>query len=435
MAAGVNWLDQKNYLLRVLMVILAFNYVERIALGLLMQDIKVDLQLSDTQMGVLTGIAFAFFYSVMGVPIARLADRGGNRVGIISVTTALCGIAVSLCGIAANFLQLMAIRVAVAIGEAGCMPTSQSLISDHFRRAERPRAMAIFGLGAPIALIIGYFAGGWLNEFYGWRITFAILGAPGIPLAAIAWFSLREPRRENVRVDLVSADIIEPKLPTLKETIAALSSSTTFRHLLIGYSVASFFGFGIAQWKAAFFIRSFGMQTGELGTWFAIIYGIGGLIGTYLGGVWAVRYAPSNEGLQLKVLGCVYAIFAFVSAAIYLSPSPLYAFAFTAVTAVGSGIFTGPLFATIQTLVPERMRATTISLMFLSTNFIGLGLGPVAAGALSDAFQPWAGDASLQYALLALCPGYLWCGWHVWRASQTVSRDVELTAKLGEASQ
>jgi MFS family permease len=184
----------RNYLLTSLLVILVFNYVDRLALGVVLQDIKVDLDLTDTQLGFLSGIAFALFYSVMGVPIARWADRG-DRVVIIVLCTGLWSVAVLLCGVATSFVQLLLIRVVVAIGEAGCTPPAFSLIADYFNRAERPRAAAIYGLGGPLATIVGFFLAGWLNELYGWRVTFMALGAPGLLLAALAWFTLKEPRR------------------------------------------------------------------------------------------------------------------------------------------------------------------------------------------------------------------------------------------------
>src|SRR5688500_10553590 len=163
----------KQYLLAVLLVVLASNYMDRLALGLLLQDIKVDLALSDTQLGFLSGIAFALFYSVMGLPIARWADRG-NRVAIITFTTVLWSAAVALCGVAGNFVQLLLIRMVVAVGEAGCIPPAHSLIADYFTRAERPRAVAIYMLGGQLS-VVGYFAAGWLNELYGWRVTFMLL--------------------------------------------------------------------------------------------------------------------------------------------------------------------------------------------------------------------------------------------------------------------
>lgn len=432
MHTGVNPRLYRAYLLGVLLVILAFNYVDRLALGLMLQDIKTDLALTDTQLGFLSGIAFAAFYSLMGIPIARWADRG-DRVTIITVTTALWSVAVSACGIAGNFMQLMLIRIGVAVGEAGCIPPAHSLIADFFSREQRPRAVATYMLGWPLSVVIGYFLAGWLNELYGWRITFMLLGFPGLVLAPLAWFTLREPRRARAAQG-VSKDASTASQPTLKEVLAILWSSKTFRHLLFSFSIAYFFGYGILQWQPAFFIRSYGLQTGTLGSWFAVIWGVGGLLGIYWGGELAARLAANNERLQLKATAAAYAGFAILSAGIYLSNSHYLALGLLAVATVGLNMTNGPLFATIQTLVPERMRAVSIAVIFLFANLIGMGLGPLAAGALSDALRPWFGEESLRYALLTLCPGYLWGAWHLWRASRTVTSDVEATHVCERAS-
>ncbi len=424
----------KNYHLNVLLVILAFNLLDRMALGVLLQDIKVDLSLSDTQLGLLTGIAFALFYSVMGIPIGRWADRG-DRVRIITITTALWSAAVALCGAAGSFAQLMLVRILVGVGEAGCIPPAHSLIADYFDRAERPRAVARYMLGFPLSAVMGYFLAGWLNELYGWRMTFVLLGLPGLGLAVLAWFTLEEPRRRKpayVAADTAATHSLSPPPvsqvslpPSLKEVCIALWANTTFRHLLLCWSVMSFFGYGIAQWKPTFFIRSFELQTGAVGTWFAVIYGVTGLLGTYIGGALASRLAAHNERLQLTAMAVAVASFAVISAGIYLSPNQYLAFGLLALSLVGVYSIYGPLFATIQTLVPDRMRAMSIALIFLFANLIGMGLGPLAAGALSDALRPEVGEESLRYALLILSPGYLWPAWHLWRGSKTVAHDLK----------
>jgi predicted MFS family arabinose efflux permease len=422
----------KGYLLTILMVVLAFNSVDRLALGLVLQNIKTDLQLSDTQLGFLTGIAFAIFYSVMGIPIARWADRG-NRVRIISLTTAIWSAAVCLCALAGNFAQLLLIRIGVAVGEAGCIPPAHSLIADHFQRAERPRAVARYMLGGPLSAVIGFFVAGWLNELYGWRMTFAILGAPGLALAVLTRLSLREPRtqspasHESAGIADVGRNGITPSsaTPSMREVFVTLWANATFRHLLLCFSVKSFFTYGIAKWQPAFFIRTHGLGTGELGTWLAVIYGVGGLVGTYWGGEWASRHAANNERLQLAAMAVLYCIFAVLFALVYLAPNRYWAFGFLSLAVVGMTMVSGPLFGTLQTLVPDRMRAVSIAIIYLFANLIGMGLGPLAAGALSDTLRPWAGQDSLRYALLALSPAYFWGAWHLWRASRTVTRDLQ----------
>jgi len=247
----------RNYLLAILLVILGYNFVDRLALGLVLQDIKVDLALSDTQLGFLNGVAFALFYSILGIPIARWADRG-NRVSIIGLTTAAWSAAVALSGMATNFVQLMLIRVVVGVGEAGCVPPAHSLIADFFTRAERPRAVSVYMQGISGSLVIGYFVAGWLNEFYGWRAMFLLIGLPGLALATLARFTLREPRKGPPNTAVSSS-----AQPSLKEVCVTLWSSATFRHLLYSYSVLYFFSYGGTQWTPAFFVRSFGLKTGN----------------------------------------------------------------------------------------------------------------------------------------------------------------------------
>jgi len=407
-------------LLVVLLAIYAFNGMDGLALGLVLQDIKRDLHLSDTQLGTLSGIAFAVFYSVMGIPIARWADRG-NRVTIISLSLAGWSIMVALCGMAASFPQLLLARVGVAVGEAGCNPPAQSLIADYFTPAELPRALGIYLLGAAGSIAFGYFVAGWVDQFYGWRTTFVVLGLPGPVLAAIAWFTLKEPRLKRVQKPSESS----PVQATLKEVGATLWSNRTFVHLLLGFSIASFFANGIVTWQAAFFARSYGLSPGELGTWFAVIYGIGGTAGVYIGGEWASRHAVNNERLQLQIMALMYCAFAVISTCVYLSRTPHLALGLLGIAAFGGSTVAAPLFATVQTLVPNRMRATAVAVVYLFSNLIGMGLGPLASGVLSDVLRPWVGVESLRYALLILSPGYLWAGWHLWRAGRSVRSDLD----------
>ncbi len=414
----------RRYILGLLLVILAFNYVDRSVLSIVLQDIKGDLALSDTELGLLTGMAFALFYSVMGIPIARWADRG-NRVTVISVTTALWSLMVALCGVAGSFIQLLLIRIGVAVGEAGAIPPAHSLIADYFSRAERPRAVAIYMLGGSLSVVIGYFGGGWLNEYYGWRLTFILLGLPGVVLALLAWCTLREPRKEK------PPQTEAEDQPPLRQVISTLWRLPSFRHLLIAFSVMFFFGQGVGQWAPSFFIRSHGMSTGELGTWYALIYGLLGAVGTYWGGELASRYAAGREMLQLRSICLLYVLFTFLSLWTYLTPDKAVALSLMGVTALTVNGVSGPMFAIIQTLVPEQMRATAIAFIYLVANLIGMGLGPLAAGLLSDLFTPYYGGEALRYALVALCPGYLWMAAHFWLAARTVETDI---AKIDTAA-
>lgn len=422
----------KHYVLGILTIILFFNYIDRVALGILLQTIKVDFDLSDTQLGLLGGMGFALFYSIMGLPIARWADAG-NRVAIIALACALWSAAVALCGLAGSFVQLLLIRVLVAVGEAGCLPPTFSLMADYYNRAERPRAVAIYGLGGTFALFIGYFLGGWLNEHYGWRITFAALGAPGVLLALLTWLTVREPRRQRPAIsgsNTAHLDVAKAKNqsainhPTVAAVYARLWANVTYRRLLLCLSGLLFFNIGIGQWMPAFFIRTHGFTSEQVGAWLAIVAGLGGLLGAYVGGELAARYAVNNESLQLRAVTVALCCAGVATFFAYVTSNAYVAFALFGLNVFASYAINGPMLATMQTLVPERMRAMAFAIAYLVANLIGMGFGPLAAGALSDLYQSWAKQDSLRYALLTLAPGYFIVAWYAWRSSGSVTGDV-----------
>ncbi len=414
----------KNYLLAILTGMLAFNYMDRFALGLVLQNIKTDLHLSDTQLGLLSGIAFALFYSVLGVPLARWADRG-NRVTIISLSIGLWSVAVAVCGAARSFLQLMLIRVVVGVGESGCVPASLSLISGFFTRDERPRAVSIYMQGVSASVLFGYFAAGWLNQLFGWRIMFVVIGLPGLALATLGVWTIKEaPERK--------AELAMAKRPceSFMEVCSFLLRRPTFRHMLYCCAVNWFFIYGIMQWTPAFFVRSFSMKTGELGTWLAAIYGISFIAGFHLGGEWVTRFALRNESRQLRAMAIVTYIAGVLSALTYLpatSPNYYLALAWLGLSTLTGSAVSGPQFAVIESLMPARMQSVAVALIYLVGNLVGLGLGPWVTGALSDALRPWLGEESLRYALLLLSPICVWSGWHFWAAAKTVTEDLEQT--------
>jgi len=419
----------RHYLLAVLTVIVAFNYTDRFAFGIVLQDIKSDLHLTDSQLGILSGMAFAALYSTMGLPIARWADRG-NRIAIISLATGIWSIAVAACALARGYAQLALMRVVVGVGEAGCVPPSLSLIADFFPRTERARAVSIYMQGITASLVIGYLASGWLNQMLGWRVTFLIIGLPGCLLATIARTTLREPRAVRGAQQRVSP------VP-LGEAVRTLAANRTFRHLLLANAAMWFISYGTMQWTPAFMVREFGVSTGELGTWFAALYGIGGVLGTYLGGELAMRCAKDNERLQLRAMACVIALSAIVNGLAYLpaaAPNAGFAYAWLGLSYWLGALTNGPLFAVLQGLVPATIRATATAVIYLFANLIGIGLGPWLAGTLSDHLQPQLGAESLRYAMLIMCPGMLWGAWHLLAASASVTRDT-LEATAGASSE
>ena len=420
--------EYKHYLLVLLTIVAAFNYLDRGVLGLAMESLKQEFQLSDSQLGFMGGFAFALFYAVAGIPIARWADRG-NRNHVVTLTTGLWSAMVAASSLVGNFTQLLLVRVGVAVGESGCIPPAQSLISDYFNRSERPRAMAIYWMSGPLSTIIAYLGGGWLIEHYGWRITFMVIGIPGILLAVLVKCTLREPRlkQEVNAVDGTAeqADVESQQIP-LVVVLKTLWKKPAFRHLVMGFCISLFFGAGIGVWIPAYFMRSFGMDVSELGSWLALTWGVGGLLFTFLGGFLATRYAPRQEGLQMKSITVIVVLCSVFHILCYLSSNKYMALLFVSiVSGVLIPLVQASVYAAIQGLVEERMRAVALAFIFMVANLIGLGLGPMAVGMLSDFLMPKFEQESLRYALLIFSPGYLWCAFHQWKAASTIEEEIK----------
>ena len=413
-------LHYKNYALVLLTAVAVTNLLDRGVLALSMESIKAEFQLSDGQLGLMSGFAFALFYAVAGVPIARWADRG-NRNTVITVTAALWSAMLVLSGWVASFTQLLMVRVGVAVGEAGCFPPAQSLISDYFNRAERPRAMAVYWLCSPIATVLSYVGGGWLIDHLGWRNTFIVIGVSGGVLAFLVKLTLREPRTE-LNKSIVSE---VQKQPPIKEVMALLWKSHAFKHLTIASCVITFFSVGIAVWIPAFFMRSHGMGATDLGIWIGLSTGVGGLIFTYLGGYLAARFAPCREGLQMKCIAFLTALCAVVHIFFCLSDNTTVSLLLMAVVMGGLlPVVIAPELAAIQSLLDTRVRAVALALFFMMTNLIGMGVGPMTVGLVSDLLAPTFGQESLRYALLLFAPGFLWGAFHFWTVSTTIEKEI-----------
>lgn len=410
--------EYRTYLLIVLIVLLALNSADTLALGLLTQYIKRDLGLSDTELGFLTGFAFSLFYAVMGIPLAQWADRG-NRVHLIGVTTLLWSVAVATCGFVLTFGQLLAVRIGVAVGEAGCIPTANSLIAQHFSRAERAAASSVYLLGGPLSVCIGYLAAGWLSQAFGWRLTFLLLGALGGVVAMLAVLTLREPGRgRDAEAELVGSRI------SMRSLLNILFANRSLRNVLICFVITYLFSNGVNQWLPSFFIRRFAMSSGELGSWLTLIYGVVGATGLVIGGQLCARFAANREGLQLKATAIAYAVYGICTSLCYVVSNPYVAFALIGIGALCTSMSRGPLLAIIQSLTPEAVRARAVAVIFFFANLLGGGIGPLALGWLSDSLAHWAGNNGLRYALLSFSPLMIVAAYTLWIASKTVETDV-----------
>lgn len=410
----------KKYVLSVLTLVYTLNYLDRGLIILLLQPIKNDLRLTDTQLGFLTGIAFALFYATAGVPIARWADRG-NRVTITSLAIGLWGLTVMSCVMVGNFIQLVFARIAAAIGEAGCMPPTYSLIGDLFpRAAERTRAMAFYWLANPIAGLISFAAGGWLSEMYGWRVAFFLMGVPALLVAVLVKLTVRDPRSP-----VSPTTVTRQAEPSMWEVLTTLWHQRSCRHLSLAIIFFFAMGLGIAPWFAAFMVRSHGMGTTEIGVWFGLIFGFGGMAGTLLGGYVIARWFAENPRGQMRLSAILIASFCPCLVLFLLLPQRYGALtALTLLVAIFNFLL-GPTFAVMQRLVRDDMRATTMAVVMLLANLIGMGVGPQLVGILSDELFPILHADSLRYALLAMSIIAFVSAFHFWKVGYAVAEDIE----------
>jgi predicted MFS family arabinose efflux permease len=413
----------RRYVLFALTLVYTLNCLDQGLIILLLQPIKEDLRLSDSQLGFLTGIAFGLFYATLGVPIARWADRG-NRASIASMAIGLWGVTVMLCLFVTSFLQLVAARIAAGIGESGGMPPTYSLLGDYFpKAAERTRAMAIYMLASPLSLLVSFIVGGWVNERFGWRVAFFVMGVPGLLVGALVKLTVRDPRAEAT----VAGGRVRTQ-PAMRAVMGTLWRQRSSRHLIIAFILLYTMGLGLSPWYAAFMIRTHGMGTAELGVWLGLIFGVSGVAGTLLGGYVMARWFGADAGAQMRLSAMVVALLVPCYVLFLLLPQKGEALIALTPTIILGNFISGPAFALIQRLVSDEIRATTLALVMLFANLIGMGVGPQAVGVLSDWLLPRMGADSLRYAMLAMSSVALWSAYHFWQVGRTVREDLDANA-------
>ena len=410
----------RYYALGLLTVVYTFNFVDRQLLSILQESIKADLLLSDQQLGLLTGFAFALFYTVAGIPIARYADRN-NRRNVVAIAIALWSFMTAISGLVQNYLQLLLARIGVGVGEAGGSPPAHSMISDIFPPERRASALAFYSMGINFGILFGFLAGGWLNEFFDWRVAFFVVGAPGIVVALFVRYTLREPIRGLMedRQD-VATDTPFP------EVLKLLWSRLSFRHLAIGGALNAFAGYSSSNWTASFMIRSHDMSTGELGTWLALIMGVGGAIGVFWGSYIAERLAKFDVRWYMWMPTITGMICVPFMIATYMVEGAYTALIVSIVPGILFNVYLGNSLAMTHALVGLRMRAVASAILFFLINLIGMGLGPWGVGLLSDMLSEELGNESLRYAMLYLLPAAMgWSAVHFLMASRTLKKDLE----------
>jgi MFS family permease len=405
--------------LLILLIAYIFNFIDRQIIGVLAVPIKAELGLSDTELSLMGGIAFALFYSGLAIPIAWLADRK-SRVNIISVSVALWSAFTALCGLAQNFWHLFLARMGVGIGEAGGVAPSYALISDFYPKEKRARALAFFSLGIPIGSALGVFFGGWIASHLDWRSAFLIVGLAGLPAALLVKLFVPEPVRGGYDgADRTAADAAPPFMTV----VARLAATPSFWLLSFGAASGSILGYGLIFWLPSFFHRSFELPLADVGLFYGSIVLVGGIAGTWLGGWFGDRTGPANPGAYARIPAICFLIAAPTFAVGLFAPSLAVAWILFTIGQMLALAWLGPVIAAVQHIVPPNMRATASASFLFINNLIGIGFGIFFLGFMSDRMAAAYGDDSLRYSILYGLAFYLLSGLFYLFAAGRLRRD------------
>jgi len=404
--------------LTLLTAIATIGFVDRIVMNVLAVPIKAEFQLSDTQIGLLTGLAFAVLNVTLGIAVARYAERG-HRLSLIAVGTALWSLATAACGFVGNFAQLLLARVGVGVGEAVGLPAQQSVIADYFPPERRATAISVWMLAPPIGAFIGSAGGAWIGQEYGWRNAFLVVTVPGLVLALLAWALIAEPPRGRHDRE-ANADV-----PPLGAVITRLFGLASTRHLLAGSTVASLVGFGLNSFMAFLLGRKFDMSLAQAGLFAGLLASLPGAVSVVLGGRLADRFGERHPAAYALVPGLCLLVAApiYVFAITRSEVTPLLALVFVA--ALFQYTYLGVTYGVFQNLLHSRMRATGSALLNGIYALIGQGLGPLLVGVLSDRLTPRYGSGDgLAYAMAITAGIYLWAASHYLLAARHIGPDL-----------
>jgi predicted MFS family arabinose efflux permease len=408
--------------LGVLLGVYILNFLDRQIVAILAEPIARDLSLNDAEIGVLTGLSFALFYTTVGLPIARYADRPKtDRVRLIAISMAVWSAMTALCGFGANFVHLLLARIGVGVGEAGCTPPAHSLITDLAPPEKRARAFAIYQLGPPVGGLIGMMLGGVLADTIGWRNTFIVVGLPGIFLAIVVTLLLRDPRHA-VKTSVRST--MSPGLGT-REAFRIIFASRAMRRLLVVGALASFSIFGILIWTTIYFQRSHGLTPGETGIWFGLVNGIASIGGVWLGGLIGDRERKrgAQHLLSVVAIAMILAVPFYLAAFAVADWRMSMALLFPAILL--TWLYVAPYYSAVQGLVPPLARATASAVILFLQNLVGAGIGPVLLGIASDLLKPQFGDESVRTVLTVSCMVSLIAGLVLWSTRQFLPEELD----------
>ena len=409
--------NYRTYVLSALGIVALFNFFDRSIFSVLAVSIKSDLNLSDTQIGLLGGFGFALFYAIVGIPLARIADKH-NRITLVSACLAVWSLATAACGLAGGFVSLLLARVGVGAGEAGCFPPSYSVLSDYYPPARRAFAIGVFHLWGNIGFLLGLVGAGVLSDLFGWRAAFILFGLPGVLFAIILKLTVREPVRGAL------SESHTPIEHGLKEAVKALIARTAYIHLLVAYSLSAFAFYAILLWLPQFFARTFSMTQSELGIYYGFAFGGGMIVGVGLGAVIAPRFIARDRRWEMLFPAAAALLSLPLALGILVVPSQAAALTLTFLFCAFASAGLGPGFAAVQSLSEPNIRATASALVLFAAAIIGQGLGPTLVGVLSDALSTLVGERSLPLSIAFAAAAFGWSSLHGWLGSRRFLQDI-----------
>jgi MFS family permease len=419
-----------NYVLGMVFLVAIFNVCDRTIMGLLVEEIKSDIGLDDRQIGLMMGLAFTVVHVGAAVPMGRIADRTSRRV-VISLGLLVWSSMTVFAGLAQNALQLLMARMGVGLGEASGAAPSQSLIADYVAPSRRAKALSVVSVGGTIGLGVGMLIGGWVNQIWGWRAAFIIAGTPGIALAALFYLTVAEPRRGQSEDRVDSGDPI-PFVAGVK----SLMSRRSYRYMVIGACCAGVATYGRSLWEPTFLRRVYGMEPGEVGIAYFLIYAVPMALGSFIGGWLGDRLTRRDERWYMwlsaiaNALGLPFALgFLFAPAETSLFGIPL-AFWLGAAASFLGGIWSPQSMALAQALAPLRMRTVSAALWSSVFTFVGLGLGPYLVGEFNVQFEPRFGAEGIRYSLALMNIALLLSVVFQLMSSRTLRQDLESVRQL-----
>jgi MFS family permease len=380
--------NYKRLVLILLVVAYTLNFIDRTIIATIGQAIKVDLKITDTQLGLLGGLYFALLYTLLGIPIARLAERF-SRVNIITAAIVIWSGFTALCGTAGNFAMLAAYRFGVGVGEAGLSPPAHSLISDYFEPKKRASALAVYSFGIPLGAMLGAIIGGQMLDHFTWRAAFMLVGVPGLLVALAIKLLVREPPRGHSEAEGFVATPPPPLSAELSEmwaVIKALFGNWPVANMVIGMTLVSFAGYGGGQFAPPYFIRAFGLSYGQVGLIIGLVAGLGNGIGTLIGGPLTDRLSRVGPMWYALVPAIGVTIAYPLVVGVYTASSWQVATAFILLPGLAAYAYLGPTFGVVQNMAPTHQRATAAAVMLFFVNLIALGGGPPFTGWLIDHF-------------------------------------------------